>query len=221
MSNNINVTPGSGKIVAAEDISGVIYQQIKVLGGQTGSTSVMGVNPDGSIPVSILGRPSISGTVNIGIMPGSVAAFQATTPWVISSIYGNVSGSVAAFQAGTRITSVIGGPITLYAPTASFVSGVSSIVTSTSQTSVLATAPGAQRYYITQILVSNGATAGTFVDIMDGPNILWSGYAAQNGGGYAVAFPSPLKQNNTVQSLDMKARTQASVIVAINGFTAA
>lgn len=90
------------------------------------------------IPTTFSGSPSISGTVNIGTIPGSVVALnsnpsslltgasilgqlpagtavlgsvmvlQGTNPWNISSIYGNVSGSVLAQQLGTHIVSVVG-----------------------------------------------------------------------------------------------------------------
>lgn len=189
--SNINVTPGSGAVVATETIGGADYQKVKIFGAEVGSTSTLGVNPDRSINVSVIG------TVGASII-----------------------GTMPVVQSGTVISS-ISGALTLYAPVASLVSGVTSIITSTSQTSVVTTAPGAQRNYITQITVTNGAAVGTFVDVMDGSNVLYSGYAAASGGGYALSFPAPLKQANTVTSLDVKVRTQASVIAAISGFTAA
>lgn len=221
MTANISVTEGVGKTVSTEDIGGVQYQKIKVVGGETGSTSVLGVNPDRSIFVSVLGRPSISGRVDASIV-GTVPVTQAGT--FVASVSGtagaSVIGTVPVVQSGTHTVSV-SGIVTPYAPTASFVSGVTSIITSTSQTSVLATAPGAQRNYITQVLVTNAAVTGTFVDLMDGPNVIYSGYAAASGGGFALSFPVPLRQSNSVTSLDVKVRTQASVIAAVSGFTAA
>ena len=66
------------------------------------STSILSVvSPTNPLPVSV------QGTVNIGTQSGSVIAFQGTTPWTISSVYGNISGSVAAYQAGTQITSLV------------------------------------------------------------------------------------------------------------------
>lgn len=84
------------------------------------------------IPTTFSGSPSISGavtivgtpTVNIGTIPGSTLAVQGTSPWNISSIYGNISGSVVAQvsnfptnqnvsgsvlsqQSGTRVSSVL------------------------------------------------------------------------------------------------------------------
>ena len=39
---------------------------------------------------------------------GSVAVVQGTSPWNISSVYGNISGSVLSQQLGARTTSVVG-----------------------------------------------------------------------------------------------------------------
>jgi hypothetical protein len=231
----VPITGGTGtSSIAAELVSGTSFQQIEVYG--PGGASVLAINPDGSFKASIIGtpavtisgNPSISGTVGasiIGQLPagtapiGSVAVLQGTTPWLISSVYGNISGSVVGFQGGTRTIS--GSVLTMFAPVASLVSGVSSMITGTGQTSVLATPAGAQRNYITQIIVTNAAAVGTVVNIMDGPNVMYAGYAAASGGGFASSFPTPLKQSNTVTSVDVKAVAQASILVAIVGYTGA
>lgn len=91
----IAITPGSGAAsVAAEAIGGSQYQQIKVVGGETGSTSVWGITPDGSAKVSVVGRISAD-------VAGSVMAVITGTPNV------NTAGSVVAFQGGTVITSLV------------------------------------------------------------------------------------------------------------------
>jgi len=112
------------------------------------SSLLTGASIIGRPPVAVTNIPSISGTVDIGIIPGSVlsqqmgtrissvinsapsslltgasifgmipagspvigsvAVLQGTSPWLISSVYGNISGSVLAQQSGTRITSVVG-----------------------------------------------------------------------------------------------------------------
>jgi hypothetical protein len=197
MSNNIDVTPGTGKTVATEEIGTTQYQKIKVVGGETGSTSVWGITPDGSAKVSVIGtvntalistnasiitvgtavaNQSVSGTVGASII-GTVPVVQSGT--VISSISGNVGasiiGTVPVTQAGSWTQSVVGsvsinsviGAITVYAQPDSFVSGVTSILTGTSAASVIA-APGASlRNYITQITVTNAAATAAIVDIKD------------------------------------------------------
>lgn len=227
MSNNINVTEGAGKTVATEDIGGSQYQKIKLVGGETGSTSVLGIAPDGSIKASVIGTV----VVNVTNVPSVTVGNTVSTSIIgLTPVGLNVSGSpvttanpiaVQPPASGFLPTQVQGSIFAVFVSSSSMVSGVTSIITSTSQTSVLATAPGAQRNYITNVLVTNAATTGTFVDFVDGSNVIYSGYAAANGGGFALSFPSPLKQPTLAQSLDVKARAQASIIAAVSGYTGA
>jgi len=125
---SIPITPGSGQYsVAAEASGGLQYQQIEIMG--PGGSNTAAVNADGTLSVRISGSVataggsftgSVSGTVGASII-GTVPVTQGTTPWVISSVYGNVSGSVVAFQgagwsgsvaavqSGARTTSIVGG----------------------------------------------------------------------------------------------------------------
>lgn len=207
--SNIQVTEGSGKTVSTETIGSVDYQRIKIVGGETGSTSVLGVTPDGAVKVSVLGTVTVTRTGNASVS-GSVGIVG--TP--------SVSGTVAATQQGAWTTSVVGGPIGLFAPTASFISGVTSIITGTTPTSVLLAAGGAIKNYVTHIICSNGAAVGTFVDIKDGGgNVMYSGYAAANGGGFSSHIYPPLV-GSANKSVDAASRAQASIIVAMTGYTA-
>lgn len=54
-----------------------------------------------TVPSSVIVGTSIFGQLPAGTAPlGSVATLQGTMPWIIGSIYGNISGSVAAFVVG-------------------------------------------------------------------------------------------------------------------------
>lgn len=62
-----------------------------------------------TVPSSVIVGSSIFGQLPAGTaVIGSVAVLQGTNPWLISSVYGNISGSVVAFQSGTWMLSVIG-----------------------------------------------------------------------------------------------------------------
>lgn len=241
MTNNIiAVTEGTGKNVATETIGTTDYQKIKIVGGETGSTSVLGVTPDGSIKVSVIGvittnQPSIL-SIQSGIRITSVSGIVQTsvqgtvnisgTPSISGTvnIAGNpsISGTViASIQGNVNIASIFGS-LYPYAQPDSFVSGVTSVITGTTAASVVAAPGSALRNYITQVTVTNAAAVGTFVDIKDsGANILISGFAAASGGGFTATFPVPLKQLTTNASIDVISRTQASVIAAASGFKAA
>lgn len=195
MANNIPITQGSGQSsVAAETVGGISYQQIEVYGG--GGASVLSVNPDGSFKASIIGTPMFTLTGN-------------------PSISGTVN--VAGLQ-GASVSGTVG---IQYAPTASLVSGVTSVMTGTASVQVLAPAAGGQRNYITNVLVTNAAAVGTTVQFFDGGNVIYAGFAAASGGGFSASFPAPLKQSSIAGNLSALSTVQASVFVSASGYTAA
>jgi len=97
---DVPITYGQGQAsIAAETIGTHTYQQIKVIGGETGSTSVLGVNPDRSINVSVLGIP------NVVIAGGSVAVTFA------ASANQSVSGAVTAPAGSVMMTAQLAGSV--------------------------------------------------------------------------------------------------------------
>ena len=58
------------------------------------------------VVTTALGNSSVMLLNGAGVV-GSITALQGTNPWVISSVYGNISGSVVTVQSGTVISSVI------------------------------------------------------------------------------------------------------------------
>lgn len=97
--------PPTGSVVAFQSDP----TKLQVTASVAGAVSV--TNPISSVVALITSIPSISGTVNaiqsgpwstsiVGVIPGSVVAFQGTVPWTVNSIYGNISGSVVAFISG-------------------------------------------------------------------------------------------------------------------------
>lgn len=111
---------GAGTQYAEDDVVGSVTGTAIMFRKSQDSSIMEVVNPGAPLPVSvqgtinISGNPSISGTVNIGgtanvNTAGSVVAFQGTTPWIIGSIYGNISGSVAATISNTNLN--VGGSV--------------------------------------------------------------------------------------------------------------
>lgn len=105
------------------------------------------------------------------------------------------------------------------------VSGVTSAMTGTTSTSVIAAPAAGLRNYITQITVGNShATVGTFVNIQDGSGgtTIWTIPAAAVYGGATINFDPPLRQPTTATALYCACVTTGSnTIVAANGFKAA
>lgn len=70
--------------------------------GPTGSTVAF----QGTVPWSVLGNNSVSGTVNVGNFPGSVVSFQGGAPWVHTNV-----GSIITVNQGSIAAVIIGGSI--------------------------------------------------------------------------------------------------------------
>lgn len=99
MSNNVQITPGVGDTVAAEDLAGVKYQKIKIIGAEVGSTSMMSVNPDGSIKVSVIG--AISATIS-----GSITAIPSGNQSVSGAITAPPGSILATIHPAGSITAI-------------------------------------------------------------------------------------------------------------------
>lgn len=146
-------------------------------------------------------------TLNFGI-------YNATRPVA-------ADGNGLPFQIDTE-----GKLITLpYARPADMVSGVTAALTDTTSTQVLAAPASGLRNYITSILVTNShATVDTFVTIRDGNGgtIIWEGFALHLGGGFAIPFPTPVRQPTTATRIDVKCETSgANVIASVCGYQGA
>lgn len=154
---SIPISTGSGVAsVAAEAVGGLQYQQVEIYG--QGGSSVLGVNPDRSISVSIIGIPNVGvaggsvgllgGTAfigNVGIASGSVIALasgnQSVSGTVGASIIGAVpiqlgNSSVITYVQNSVATVIIGGSIS-----ASFTPPANQSVSGTVGASVIGAVP--------------------------------------------------------------------------------
>lgn len=123
-------------------------------------------------------------------------------------------------------TSVAGLPVIMYTDPANSVSGaITTAMTSTTSTSLIAAPAAGLRIYITQITVSNShATVGTDVIIQDGSGgaTLYTIPAAAVYGGAAISFPMPLRQPTMATAIYCaNVTTGASTKVSASGFKAA
>ncbi len=121
---SIPISTGSGQAsVAAEAVSGLQYQQIEVLG--QGGASTLGINPDRSINVSVLGVIPVSGSVFTVI--SSVAAaegFIRVVPPVGATVQGvadlqvvlGASVTAIAAQGASVFTYITGVQVTNFGP---------------------------------------------------------------------------------------------------------
>jgi hypothetical protein len=113
--------------------------------------------------------------------------------------------------------------VLLYANPENFVSGaITSAMTGTTSTSLIAAPAAGLRNYITQITVSNAhATVGTDVIIQDGSGgtTLYTIPASAVYGGAVVTFPTPLRQPTTATAIYCaNVTTGASTKVSASGY---
>ncbi len=236
----------SVQTAASSVISGSAQAPFVIVSG-----SVITVTPAG-------GNQSVSGTVGsslVGMLPagsqviGSVAVLQGTSPWNISSVYGNVSGSVLTFQAGGWNPSAIGyalrndtlastlgadqtyGPSSRdsagrvltrpYAAEEARVEGFSS-VTSGSVTTILAAAGTGLRNYVTDVFVANSGSVTTLVTFKSNGGASTIGFTiAPNGGGSNLpGLVTPLRSGPN-QTFDFQATSLSSILyITVLGYKA-
>lgn len=152
---------------------------------------------------------------------GTAAANSALTGCVYNSTDVVLTdGQQAATQCGLGAI-VITQP---YAKSANLVSGVTSAMTGTTSTSLIAAPSGSLHNYVTQLICTNShATVGTFVNVQDGSGgtTIYAAYAAAVGGGFTLTFPAPLRQPTAATALYVAdVTTGANVICAASGFKA-
>jgi hypothetical protein len=131
------------------------------------------------------------------------------------------NSAITTARKAQLVTDLVGKLITLpYANPENFITGTTAAIVDTTTTQVLASAGGALRNYITAVIVTNShATVGTFVKITDGAStIMWEGYAAAVGGGFAISFPVPLRGTAATAVNAICVTTGANVIVSACGY---
>lgn len=154
--------------------------------------------------------PQATDTKGNALVIGNVAhdGADAGAPVKVGGKATNVEPAVvsATGDRANLITDMVGKLITLpYANPENFVSGaITSAMTGTTSTSLIAAPAAGLRNYITQITVSNShATVGTDIIIQDGSGgtTLYTIPAAPAYGGATITFPVPLRQPTTATAI--------------------
>jgi hypothetical protein len=228
MADNITVTSGSGKIVLADEVTdGVlgtgISQFIKIMDGTLDGTAKAAVSDAYGLRVDV--NRSASGSMATAVQ-GTVADHStvANNPLLVGAkAVSNVPSAYSASDVATLITDLVGKLITLpYSVPENMVSGVTTAITGSSIATLIAAPAAGYRNYITHIIATNSSSAvGTFVNVTNGSNgaNLYAGYAAKDGGGFSITFPTPLRQTESGSPLGVFCVTAgANVIVAASGY---
>ena len=135
-----------------------------------------------------------------------------------------LSADQAAVDTGDAVAPIadlVGKQVVMpYAINQNFISGATAKIEVDTVISLIAAQAAGIRIYVTSLLVTNSdATVGSLVEIRDGTTtILWRGYAAPAGGGFACAFPVPLR-GTAATALNVYCMTaSAEVYVSASGY---
>lgn len=120
------------------------------------------------------------------------------------------------------ITDLIGRLVTSpYAIPENFISGVTSAITGTSNTAVIAAQGAGIRIYVTHINVLNTSGTATLVNIKNGTTTIYTVNAPATSGQVSLTLPVPLRLTaNTALNVNC-ATTSANVIVSASGYKGA
>jgi len=179
----------------------------------------------------------VTGTVTVGshaVTNAGTFVVQAGTAAHDAAVSGNpvrVAGqartsdytAVASADTADFITDLNGKQVVLpYAIPENFISGATAAITDTTNTSVIASAGGSLRNYITHILVINShATVGTVVELRDGAStVLYRGYAGPVGGGFSCTLPTPLRGTAATAITASCITTGSNTYVSASGYKA-
>jgi hypothetical protein len=232
--NGVTVTMGTGN-------SGTGVQRVVLATDQPQLTNKLLVTPDANSAIN-LAQVNGTTTVNGGSAAGILAVGGPNATNV--AITGNptnlgaqaVSSENAAVTTARQVQLVadlVGKLIVLpYANPENFVSGaITSAMTGTTTTSLLAAPASGLRNYITQITVSNGSTTvSTDILIQDGSGgtTLYvvpapaAAVATTGGGGGTFVFPTPLRQPTTATAIFCaNVTTGSSTKVSASGYKGA
>lgn len=232
MADNVAITAGTGTTIAADEVSdgtlgSVKVQYVKIMDGTLDGTTKATVGANGlKVDIgSAIGSLAANQSVNLAQVAGTttvnggVAGSQSVGGTVANNVAptgnplplaGIAVSSEPTVNTATRIsqllTDLVGKLIVLpYSNPENFVSGaITTAMTGTTTTSLIAAPAAGLRNYITQITVSNShATVGTDIIIQDGSGgtTLYVIPAAAVFGGAVLTFPTPLRQPTTATAI--------------------
>src|SRR6266404_7130534 len=186
--------------------------------GTTNAVSLAQVGSTAILNGGVAGSQSFGGTVATNV------AITANPVNLGAQAVSSENAAVTTARQVQLVADLVGKLIVMpYANPENFVSGaITSAMTGTTTTSLIAAPAAGLRNYITQITVSNShATVGTDIVIQDGSGgtTLYTIPAAAVYGGAVLTFPTPLRQPTTATAIFCaNVTTGASTKVSASGY---
>jgi hypothetical protein len=233
MADNVTITPGTGAIVAADECpaaSGILVQRTKTTWGPDGTANDVDVATGKPMPIQLRNSTGELLSDTTGVVISAIAHDSADAGNPLKVGARARSSEITAVSNNDRsdlLTDLVGKLLVLpYSNPENFVSGaITTAMTGTTTTSLIAAPASGLRNYITQITVSNShATVGTDVIIQDGSGgtTLYTIPAAAVYGGAVLTFPVPLRQPTTATAIFCaNVTTGASIKVSASGYKGA
>lgn len=235
---SVPITAGTGTAIDTRtEATNGNHRQVVVIGDPSTNAGVAPVDATGGLTVTLAAaspgiiatgsQASPSASYLSSVVAGDIAHDGADSGNP-TKIGGRARSSEIAVVANNDrtdfVSDLVGKQIVLpYSNPENFVSGaITSAMTGTTSTSLVAAPASGLRNYITQITVSNAhATVGTDIAIQDGSGgtTLYTIPAAAVYGGAVVTFPTPLRQPTTATAIFCaNVTTGASTKVSASGY---
>lgn len=217
MGNGVTGT-GSQRVTIASDNTPFPVKLDQTTPGTTNAVSIAQIGGTTIVNGGVAGSQSVGGTVATNV------AITANPLNLGAQAVSSENTAVTTARQVQLVADLVGKLIVLpYANPENFVSGaITSAMTGTTSTSLIAAPAAGLRNYITQITVSNShATVGTDIIIQDGSGgtTLYTIPAAAVYGGAVVTFPTPLRQPTTATAIYCaNVTTGASTKVSASGY---
>lgn len=228
MANNVTVTPGTGDTVAAEDVSSVKYQLVKLVDATAASTTRTGVaaNP---LQVSLANHGANATAVKVDLstdndvlVTGNAAhdAADSGNPVKIGARAENALSGATLVADADRVDAVadLDGALLVRGDRAlgDLTSGNASNTDGTS-TSLIAAAGSGIKTYITDITITNTSASNTYVELKDGSTAKYT-FPVPANSGVTHSFSSPLGGTaNTAWNFD-PATAITTIYCSASGF---
>jgi hypothetical protein len=240
MADNVSITAGTGTSIGADEVTDatlgtVKVQYVKIMDGTLDGTTKAAVGANGvasdvkaivpGTAASNLGKAEDAGhsSGDVGVMALAVrvdtlAATAANGDYHPLLVDANGALWVSL---GTKLDGA-NDSVSPFALPSSYIYGATAKIEDTNAAALFASAGGSLRNYVTSLVVTNSdATVGTVVEIRDGTvTVMFRGYAAPAGGGFAIAFPTPLRGSAATAVNVYCITTSSEVYVSATGYTA-
>lgn len=210
MVDNLDITPGTGRTIATDQVAGVDYQRVKAVWGADGTVTDVDVASGSPLPVQVR---SATGLIPIGEPTDDKSAATDTTSVSGISIWKQISASIQAAAASLAGSLTVSGTVSI-----TDISQAEYETVAASQTAQVLGATGGTGDYISGLLVIPATTSPGNVLLLDNATSITVFTGGSTSVSNLVPFFIPLGMKSV--SGAWKVTTGANVsVIGIGNFT--